>query len=209
MIENQMIENAKINDIEKIVELHIEGLPQLFLSKLGPAFLRQMYRGILSEAVLLVARDNVVARDGDEIIGFIAGTDDTRKMFRRIIRKRFFQMSLAVLPKLIRKPGLAMEIIEYMRYPSMGKLTKNKPTKNKPPTGKPSELLMISVRKNHRRGGTGAKLVAALNKKLPGNLGVVVDPEISGAEPFYTSLGFKKQAEVFLGSRKINYFILS
>ena len=55
--------------LEEVAKLHEEGISTGFISSLGPSFVEQLYRGIMtcSSAFCLVALDQ------DHVLGFIAG----------------------------------------------------------------------------------------------------------------------------------------
>ena len=62
------IRNARLEDVEKIVSIHLEAFKGFFLTQLGESFLRLYYSSFLQNPQGIV----LCALIGDEVVGFSA-----------------------------------------------------------------------------------------------------------------------------------------
>ena len=71
------IREASANDLEQIISIHMAAFPGFILTKLGPAFLLELYTGFIQDdkGTLFVAE-----REG-QVLGFVAGTLDPDAFF--------------------------------------------------------------------------------------------------------------------------------
>lgn len=95
--------NAMYDDVERIVEIHINSFEGFFLTFLGPKFLRLLYIGFIDKGVLRVA---VV---DSNVIGFSAGTEQPDVFFSNLRKEKWFSFFLAAAPGLIKKPSLVIK----------------------------------------------------------------------------------------------------
>lgn len=183
-------EPALFRDAPEIARLHAESIRTGFLASLGPSFLTQLYRGLIADlgAIVLVTRD-----EEGKVAGFIAGTSDTRRSYRRILRRRAVSLGFAALPALVSRPGRLIKAMETLRYPAEG--LAELPD---------AELLAMAVAEGHRSQGIGAKLVSDLRSRLGApTMRVVVGADNDGARRFYRNEGFIpfKEVEIHAGNR--------
>lgn len=90
-------------DLDPVVAVHRSAFPDFFLTTMGPRFLRQLYRGFLSDSSGIV----LAAVAGDDVVGFVAGTSEPEGFFRRLLFRRWYAFGLAALPGLARHPWRA------------------------------------------------------------------------------------------------------
>ncbi|MGB7566538.1 MAG: hypothetical protein WBM07_01650, partial [Chitinivibrionales bacterium] len=76
------VEQFRPRHAQDVAQLHIQGIRTGFLSTLGNNFLMRLYRNMARTpgSVVFVARN-----EEDSILGFVAGTIDTGKMYKRIL----------------------------------------------------------------------------------------------------------------------------
>ena len=184
------VRRARIGDVAVLARLHRK-IPYAFLSSLGDGFLRELYRGLLTDrqAIVLVAED-----DYGRIAGFIAGTPSVGAFYRRFAIRQGAWAVAAALPALVRRPALVPKILETARYPSTAA--------DLPP----AELLSIAVAPASRGTGVGRALVKALLAAMGAHgatpIKVLVREENEGANRFYGSLGFRAAGQVVLHDRR-------
>ena len=183
-------ERASSRDADPISRLHYQSIKTGFLASLGENFLRSLYRGLIEDptAVVLVARD-----PGGEVVGFVAGSADTKTSFRRILQKRFLAMGISALPAILAVPGRTREAFETLRYGSMEE-------EELPP----AELMSMAVDARVRSQGLGRRLVKAfLDELAQPAVRVVVGFENELARSLYRTQGFVpvKEMEVHKGAR--------
>ncbi|PMM86395.1 GNAT family N-acetyltransferase [Vibrio breoganii] len=97
------VRNATHDDLERIVEIHINAFEGFFLTFLGPKFLRLLYTGFIDKGVLRVA---VV---DSRVVGFSAGTEQPDTFFSNLRKEKWLSFFLAATPSLIRKPSLVIK----------------------------------------------------------------------------------------------------
>lgn len=146
-----LITPARASDVAAVAALHHSMLPDSFLSELGTGFLQVMYRRICKDpgSILLVARTD------EALVGFIAGTKDTRALYWRFLSFDLVPAAAAALPVLVRRSRWALETL---RYGSGGAtLAQSLPS---------AELLSLAVLPSARGRGLGKTLVEALQDEF-------------------------------------------
>jgi ribosomal protein S18 acetylase RimI-like enzyme len=175
-------------------QLHASEIPEGFLAGLGPAFLTRLYRRVAAspEEFLLVAR-------ADGPIGFLAGTEDTRRLYRRFMARDGLRAGAAAAPHLLRSWRRTMETLRYGVGRSAG-----------PPGAvplPPAELLSMAVLPAWRGRGVGRALVmgfvSELSRRQIGAGRVVVGSDNASAVALYRACGFRDAAgfEMHAGRR--------
>jgi len=169
-----MIRNAKKEEIESIVNLHLVSLKDGVLYELGKGVLRLFYEEILYDKgnfILVYESDN-------SIIGVAASTKNIEELLDRIKKKHFARIALDILKKLITNPKLPLKLLQ--KYPSDVK----------------AELLFLFVDASQRGKGIGEKLVNATSKKFMAegvnNYKITVLSSNPRGKRFYERIGFKK-----------------
>jgi GNAT superfamily N-acetyltransferase len=191
-------------DALTIARIHREGITKGFLPRLGDRFLRQLYIAI---SYNIYSRVFVAVEEETSIVGFLAGSVNTNKMYRSILARHGLFFFFLLLPKIFSGAVMA-KILETLLYPFRNKSnharTEDFPKanlcegKNAEEVCLCAELLVIAVAKEARKKGCGRKLVIAFEqflkeKKLPG-YHVVTFSKDAPANRFYESCGFKLQA---------------
>jgi GNAT superfamily N-acetyltransferase len=76
---------ANLFHLDAIVQIHLDVFQGFFLESMGKRFLKELYRGFLIEPSGLC----LVAIDKKQVVGFVAGTTQPEKFFRRLLRRRW------------------------------------------------------------------------------------------------------------------------
>jgi len=174
---------AYYSDLLSIVEIHrklLGGMGAEFLPKLGRKCLFDLYAHLFS----MEPDGFVVAQHGSNIVGFLVGVTDTRKMIR-------------VLPKIFIKiifrfyDDLEMNIFEFFSQGLSNLIYIIKRGKN----DAKAELLDIAVDKEYQGKGMGTHLSLLFFRFLENHgvdkVQVLVDDRWKQALLFYVSIGFK------------------
>jgi ribosomal protein S18 acetylase RimI-like enzyme len=172
------IRASTVADAPALAALHREGLPEAFLSDLGPAFLQVLYRALATdpEAVAIVAE-----QDG-AVVGFVTGVPSVRRFYRRFFLRHAVPAAAAAAPRVLRS-GVLSRMRETASYP-------------KGLSGLPeAELLSIAVVGAARRSHVATDLVTRLFADLAGRgaheVKVVVSAGNLAANRFYERVGFR------------------
>jgi ribosomal protein S18 acetylase RimI-like enzyme len=83
--------SANPSHLNAIVEIHLRAFEGFFLESLGSRFLKELYRGFISDPSGVC----LVAIDGTDVVGFVAGTTQPEEFFRRLLRRRWYAFVLA------------------------------------------------------------------------------------------------------------------
>ena len=185
-----MIKKPNKDEIEEIVNLHLESLREGALYHLGKTVLKIFYEEIFNDddSFILVYESN------QKIVGVAASTKDVGNLFDKIKKKHFLIIALNILRKSLTNPKLLFKLLQ--KYPS----------------GIQSELLFLFVDSSQRGKGIGEKLVDATSKKFK-NIGVnkykitILSSNIRGKK-FYEGLGFKKTGTYSSLREKRDIYIL-
>ncbi len=174
----------KKTDIDRICDLHIECFKGDFLPSLGKGFLKAIYE----EVEFIYINSN----------GFIVGTQDSGKLFKRVIKKHFFRLLPQLIKRVILDSSLLKKVFETLLYSGTTKAS----TK--------VELLSIAVDKRHRKKGVGRRLVKLFEKdfKKKGftDYKVTVKDKNLVANNFYKNLGFLYSYSFKLYNEKWNLY---
>jgi len=212
---------ARPGDVAAIAALHRRALPEAFLSGLGEAFLALLYRRMLAEAgcfVLVV--DGPGIPPAGRLAGFVAGTEDTRRLYATFLLRDWSAALATAGPALARR---APRALESLRYGLVG-WRKGWEPRAAPPAGRgvgagvggggasrvpaarggapAGELLALAVAPAARRAGVGRALVEAFQAELaarhPGATAgrplarVVLDEANVAACALYEGAGFRR-----------------
>lgn len=106
------IRPMQYRDADRVAELHEAAMGRSLWAQLGRRFLASLYRALVDSPFFL---GFVYVEDG-EVKGFIAGSTDTRAMFRDVLRRRGqFFLPLAAAG-VVRRPGTLGPLLETARY---------------------------------------------------------------------------------------------
>ncbi|HEY5013690.1 MAG TPA: GNAT family N-acetyltransferase [Acidimicrobiia bacterium] len=182
-------------DASLAATLHASEIGDGFLPSLGRSFLTRLYRRIVRSpgSFLLVAE-----ADGDTL-GFIAGTDDVRELYRSFLVRDGLVAAISALPQVLRSSRRVLETLRYGTGTGGG--TGNEPSHGPSEADLPkAELLAIAVAPRARGRGAGRALVDAFTAELtrrgvPGAR-VVVGADNDAAIRLYERCGFTKVARI-------------
>ena len=183
------MEPFKQLDLHRVAQLHAANIDQGFLSTLGPRFLSLIYQAIdeCPEACLLLARE------GDQVVGFVAGTLNMGPVYRQL-RRHWLALGLSLAPSLL-IPRRLWRILEILRYSrgGGGEVTAV-------PTLPAAELLGIAVDPACRGRGIAEDLYAGLKLFFAtrglGEFKIIVGAPLAPAHRFYRRLGAVPVAEI-------------
>ena len=183
------MEPFKQLDLHRVAQLHAANIDQGFLSTLGPRFLSLIYQAIdeCPEACLLLARE------GDQVVGFVAGTLNMGPVYRQL-RRHWLALGLSLAPSLL-IPRRLWRILEILRYSrgGGGEVTAV-------PTLPAAELLGIAVDPACRGRGIAEDLYAGLKLFFAtrglGEFKIIVGAPLAPAHRFYRRMGAVPVAEI-------------
>jgi ribosomal protein S18 acetylase RimI-like enzyme len=157
--------------------LHAEQITEGFLSFLGTEFLIRLYRRIVRSRGSFL----VVAEQGSDPVGFVAGSADLGHLYRDFLLHDGLAAAAGAAGRLLRGRRRALETLRHGASGGAG-------------TGRGVELLAIAVDPDRRGGGIGRHLVTAFLRQVTADHGraayVVVAGDNVAAVSLYRRAGF-------------------
>ncbi|MFQ6014128.1 MAG: GNAT family N-acetyltransferase [Anaerolineae bacterium] len=177
-------------------QLHAEGLPDAFLTRLGHSFLTALYTLLSSSPWSF----GFVALQGGTVTGFITATTNTDQLFKELVLRRGYRLLFPLLWQVVRHPAILKGLLETLRYP--GKVAEGEAE---------TELLSIVVRAEDRGKGLGRalldQLLAECRRRSISRLRVSVDEVNEGANRFYRGHGFHHLDTVDIYGKRMNVYL--
>jgi len=128
-------------------EIHMEGQPGTFLTRLGKDFLVRLYE-LFAELPYVFGS---VAMDGETVIGVGFAATDTRQLFRTIKYQYWYRLLWPIVRQVLRDPGLISQLIQSIRYPNTLR-----------PLPDEAEILFVGLRRHYMRQGIGPRILDEL-----------------------------------------------
>lgn len=128
-------------------EIHMEGQPGTFLTRLGRDFLVRLYE-LFAELPDVFGS---VALDGETVTGVGFAAMDTCRLFRTIKYRYWHRLLWPIVRQVLRDPGLIGQLLQSMRYPNTLK-----------PLPDEAEILFVGLRHNYMRQGIGPRILDQL-----------------------------------------------
>jgi hypothetical protein len=101
-----------IEHVDDVCRLHQAAMGTSLWARLGPGFLRRIYRALIDDADFI----GFVYCDAGRVRGFIAGSADARSMMRRILRRHASGLVASAALGVARSPATAWPLLETLRY---------------------------------------------------------------------------------------------
>ena len=176
------IRKATINDVDTIVEIHLDAFKDFFLTRLGSDFLKFYYTCFVksSETVTMVAEEEGI------VYGFSASTKVCKGFNSRLIKSNLFAFGMLSLKMLFSYPKSLIRLAKNLTKKGEG-VEDNEDY---------AELYSIGVSKSAQGRGVGKKLLAAseeiLKKEGVDRVSLTTDYyNNESAVGFYHSMGYE------------------
>jgi len=172
------ISEATKNDCAAIGSLHRQSIQAGFLSSLGEDVLRIVYEAVVEYrgSTLLVARND------ERIVGFVAGTYDTRSFFYYVAGRKMIALIRYLLPVLFTGP-VFKKILE----------TRRAACEQSGESVPRAELISIAIDEQYQHRGIGRNLFKYFVKQFVNELHpgfhITVGATLTNACTFYERMG--------------------
>ena len=152
MVKVREILQTEKNEIDEIVNIHLNTFQGFFLTFLGKGFLRQMYNSYCT-----YNRSGVLAayEDSGRIVGFLAYSEDLSGLYQYMLKKRLLFFAWYSLGAFVRNPKVLMRLLGAFFKPGESK--------------RDEAYVMISsigVRPEVKGIGVGTQLMDALKERV-------------------------------------------
>lgn len=166
---------ADKSDALKMAQIHKAEIRGGFLSSLSPGFLKRFYLALIESKSSFC----IVAKENNEVVGFVAGTANLNTFYKYFLSHYFFQSFFILLPKVF---SSFKKIIESFLYP---KKEQSLPK---------AELLTIAIAKEFQGKGVGSLMlpvfISEMKKRNVRIFKVIVGEKLLPAIKFYEKNGF-------------------
>jgi len=174
-----IVRRMRRDDLDAVVAIHLAAFPNFFLTFLGARFLSVFYDAVMHDGIALVATEN------DRVAGFVAGMLESKSFYRRLWRKRFLHVAIAILPTVLRHPSTLLRVARR----GVGRAFQ-------PASG--AELMSLAVHPRDQHRGVGRALVeafiASVHDTGKESLWLITDAADNDAvQKFYETLGFTRR----------------
>lgn len=162
------VRRARADDLPRTADVHRRSLPAGFFARLGTRFLTRYHATFATgpRATLLVAAD------GDQVLGFLAGTLDNAEHYRSLLRHRPVGLLTSGAAALLRDRDLAAEFVRtriarYVRAIARQLRPAERDAASAADDGKRSVAVLthVAVREDARGSGAGRALVTAFTEQ--------------------------------------------
>lgn len=162
-------------DALAMAKIHKAEISGGFLSSLSLAFLSRFYLALVQSPVSFC----IVAKENNQVVGFVAGTTNLNAFYKYFLAHYFFQSCIILLPKIFSSFKKVLETLLY---------SKKKESLPK------AELLTIAITKQFQGQGLGrlmlAPFIAEMKKRKIAIFKVLVGEELKPAIKFYGKNSF-------------------
>jgi glycosyltransferase involved in cell wall biosynthesis/ribosomal protein S18 acetylase RimI-like enzyme len=179
------LRRARRSDSDRLAELHAEGLPDAFLTRLGTSVLERLYRAMVDDGGCVC----LVAEVDGALAGFVSGTISIGAFKRRFVLRHGIPVAIALARSLLKR-GLLRGIFEDLRY------------RGEDPGRCDAEVMSVAIAPEFRNRGLARQLIAGVTGDL-GRLGatearVLVAAENREANRLYPLVGFEPAGSITL-----------
>lgn len=182
-------------DAEAVAALHHAAMGSSLWARLGRPFLAALYRSLMEQPEFL----GFVYREEGRILGFIAGTTDTRSLLPRTFARSWWRLLLPFLLGVARNPSVLVPLLSTPAY--VARLDEV-----------PAESLFCSFVPDLR----GRRVSGHANKVLFDELAhrghravrVTTEADNAGALRQLTSWGFEERGEFTFYGKRMKAFLL-
>jgi GNAT superfamily N-acetyltransferase len=100
-------------DLQGVVAVHLRSFPHSFLSELGSVFLTCLYDEIMRDPSGIA----LVFRTGSRVDGFVAGTSQPLRFYRRLLLRRWYRFAFAAALPALSNPRMISRLLNAFRKP--------------------------------------------------------------------------------------------
>lgn len=136
-----------LDDVEEVVNIHLETFEGFFLTFLGKGFLKVLYKGFIEHE----NSNLLIAKNQTEVVGFLAYSNDMNCFYKYLIKKHLFSFAWYAFIAFLKKPRVLFRLLS-----AFGKSNEVKREE------KYVELASIGVNPSYKGLGIGSMLIKFL-----------------------------------------------
>jgi GNAT superfamily N-acetyltransferase len=196
----------------QVADIHIEGQPGTFLTRLGRGFLTALYAEISCSPYGF----GVVAVEGDLVVSVTVVSTSTPRLFADMKSRRAVRLILPILPQVFKHPALLKDIWHTWRYPSKSSASHAKQPGERRRKVE-AEFLFFGTRSEYRRQHIGTYLfdraIAQAIRRGVRQISAVVDQKnermVTGFTEHGSKYGIQDHDTVFLFGRPMYRLVMN
>jgi len=164
---NFIVNQAKMQDILGVSQVHLHCFSGHFLSNFGNRFLNVYYSNYLTYPKHLL----LIAKFENKIVGFVAGTLSTDLLYRSLFRENFFTIARLTLFRFMANGEFRKQLFKRLHFVKgaiKSKILSNKNREKTAPEQKLNNcrLLSIAVLRDFWNKGASLKLIMAFEQEV-------------------------------------------
>lgn len=140
------IRALSLNDVESVVQIHLNTFEGFFLTNLGKRFLNLYYRSCIKNENLTIGVGFYL--ENNELIGFAIGSRQSKGYYKMIIKTNILAFFMEAILILVTNPIALIRLLKNLEK-----------VKNEEDNGNYCELLSIGVQKQFEGNGYGKSLL--------------------------------------------------
>lgn len=197
MLSIRLLDNVDDNFITKLSKLHMAAFPDFFLTQLGLAFLKTLYRGYMEDENSGI----IVAEVNGKLAGFIAYSNEYSRFYKGLLKRHLIRFAFCSLLAVIRHPSFCKRLL--------GAFKKSEEVKKEEAY---VELASICVNPKVESKGIGSKLIDKLKEITDFTVYEYINLETDARDndavnKFYIKNGFQlARSYVTAEGRKMNEY---
>lgn len=166
--------------VDDVVKIHLETFQGFFLTFLGKGFLKQLYKGYIDHE----KSNLIVARNDNDVVGFIAYSSDISDLYKYLIRKKLILFAWYSFIAFIKNPKILSRLLS-----AFGKSEEVAREESY------IELASIGVKPEVKSNGIGSAMIVFLKQNVDFNKYAYISLETDAkdneyANRFYVKNGF-------------------
>lgn len=169
--------------VDEVVKIHIDTFQGFFLTFLGRGFLEQLYRGYIehNQSNLIIAKQN------QEIVGFIAYSFDISGLYKFLIKKRLFLFAWYSLIAFIKNPKILFRLLS--AFTKSDEVSRDE---------KYIELASIGVKTSVKAQGIGSSMISFLKQQIDFNEYKYISLETDAKDNEYANKFYQKNGFILV-----------
>ncbi|MEZ2744902.1 GNAT family N-acetyltransferase [Halopseudomonas bauzanensis] len=108
-----LIRDAVVDDVNCIVNVHVQAFEGFFLTQLGPGFVAELYKAFATRPAGIL---RIICDEEGNVLGFAGGTIDPEAFYRGLRKEKSIIFLVKMLPGLMRHPLLFFKKLWYALF---------------------------------------------------------------------------------------------
>ena len=175
------------NIVNEIVDIHMATFQGFFLTFLGKGFLKQLYEGYIEHK----QSNLIVAKQNNEIVGFIAYSSDISDLYKYLIKKKLLLFAWYSFSAFVKNPKILFRLLSAFK--------KSDEVRRKESY---IELASIGVKPDVKAQGIGSSMISYMKEQIDFNEYEYISLETDAENNEYANKIYQKNGFVLARTYK-------